>query len=74
MNRARRAMIAKASALMSQAHDILDEVKSGEEGAFDNMPESLQESERGEQMEENVYNLDEMVSTLEEMLEGLEDM
>ena len=47
MNRTRRAMIAKASALISQAHDLLDEVKSEEEEAFDNMPESFQESERG---------------------------
>ena len=65
MNKARRKEIARAIELMDEAREILEAVKDEEQEAFDNMPESLQCSERGEAMEE--YN-----STLEEFTYHLE--
>lgn len=38
--------------LISQAKDILEEVKDEEQEAFDNLPESFQYGERGDQMQE----------------------
>ena len=37
------------------------------------MPESLQGSERGEQMESIIYNLEEVLESLESACDGLED-
>ena len=75
MNKARRKEIARAIELMDEAREILEAVKDEEQEAFDNMPESLQCSERGEAMEgyigtleEVVYNLD--TDALQEIVDG----
>lgn len=66
MNKARRAALeklyVKISALRAEAEEIRDE----EQEAFDNMPESFQESERGEAAQNAIENLDALVSSLEE--------
>ena len=62
MNKARRASLQKALDLISAA-------KEEEEEAFENLPESLQESERGEAMQENFDQLEEIQGILEEVLE-----
>jgi len=54
MNKQRRNRIAEALELISQARDILEEVKDEEQESYENLPESLQYGERGEQMQENV--------------------
>ena len=51
MNKTRRKRLAEAAELLEQARDILEEVKDEEQEAHDNLPESLQQSERGEEME-----------------------
>ena len=43
-----------------------------EEESFDNLPESLQESERGEAMENAISNLDDAVTYLGEVIDYLE--
>lgn len=50
MNKQRRNRIAEALELISQARDILEEVKDEEQESYENLPESLQYGERGEQM------------------------
>lgn len=72
MNKARRKEIARAIELMEMAREILEEVMNEEQEAFDNMPESLQSSERGEAMEEYIYTLEEMVDNLD--TESLQDI
>lgn len=52
MNKIRRKRLAEAIDLISQAKDILEEVKDEEQEAYDNLPESFQYGERGEQMQE----------------------
>lgn len=58
MNKARRKDIARAIELMEQAYGILETVVGEEQEAFDNLPESLQSSERGETMEMYIYNIE----------------
>ena len=75
MNKARRKEIEKAIALIEQAREILEAVAEEEQEAFDNMPEGLQSSERGEYMEECIYNIEEVVEaldidTLQEIVDG----
>lgn len=58
MNAARRKEIERAIDLLYQAKEIIENVRDDEQDAYDNMPESLQYSERGERMSENVDALD----------------
>ena len=72
MNKIRRkninTLIERLEELRSDAELILDE----EQEAFDNLPESLQEAERGELMQESIEALEEAISSLEEALENFE--
>lgn len=54
MNKQRRKQIAAAIELIEQAQAILEEVIAEEQEAFDNLPEGIQASERGELMEEYI--------------------
>lgn len=61
--------------------DSLEEIKSNietmmeeEQDKLDNMPESLQESERGEAMQEAIENLESASSSLEEAIGYLEEI
>ena len=68
MNKQRRKRIEEAVTLIEQAKDIIEEV-SGDEEAFENLPESLQYGERGEAMQTAVGSLEEAVDSLEEAAE-----
>lgn len=73
MNNARRKAIA---AIIKKLEDLAEEIeflKDEEQEAFDNLPESLQSSERGEAMESAAYNLDEAWEGLQSVIETLEE-
>ena len=63
MNNARRFKIQKAI-------DLLDEVITDEQDAHDNLPESLQDSTKGEKMDEDLDSLQEAKDSLEGVLAG----
>lgn len=48
--------------------DALDEVITDEQDAYDNMPENLQESEKGEATEDGLESLKDAKESLEEIL------
>ena len=61
--------------------DSLDEIRSNietmmeeEQEKLDNMPESLQESERGEAMQEAIDNLESAASSLEEAIDYINEI
>lgn len=61
--------------------DSLEEIKSNieimmeeETGKLDNMPEGLQESERGDAMQEAISNLESAASSLEEAIDYLNEI
>lgn len=60
MNNIRRKSVKEALNLIEKAREILEEVKDEEQEAYDNLPESLQCGERGEQMQENIDNIDDI--------------
>lgn len=76
MNKLRRKQIAAAIELIERAYEILYQVREDEQEAFDNLPEGLQCSERGEAMEEIIDNLEEyldaldIVDELQEIVDG----
>jgi len=72
MNNERRKEIAKAVDLLvkakvqyEEAAAILDSCKDEEEEAFENLPEGLQSSDRGETMEQNVEYLQTAIDELD---------
>lgn len=74
MNKLRRRQLRAALDLLDEARSILETVQEDEQEAFDNMPESLQSSERGEAMEETISNLEDAVSSLEKIGETFEEV
>lgn len=70
MNNERRARI---NAIISQLQEINNEIESirdDEQDAFDDMPEGLQQSERGERAQEAISNLE--YATLDDVISYLE--
>ena len=71
MNKARRKMIQKA---IGDIQDVLQDVLYDEQEAFDNMPENLQESERGQISQEAQDNLESAIEALEDAISYLEEI
>ena len=74
MNKARRKKIEEIREAISSLYDDLESVKIDEEDAFDNLPESLQESDRGESMQDAIDHLDSACDMLQEAIDELEDI
>lgn len=64
MNKQRRQQIKDAIALIEEARAMLECVMEEEQEAFDNLPESFQYSERGEQMEENISIIEDFLDNI----------
>lgn len=54
MNKIRRKQLQEASELIAKAQGIIESVKDDEQEAHDNLPESIQYGEKGQQMEESL--------------------
>ena len=52
--------------LIAKAQEILEAVKDEEQEAHDNLPESIQYGERGEEMEGYIEMMDESIGYLED--------
>ncbi len=72
MNKQRRKSIGEVISKLEELREELDGIMSDEQEAFDNLPESLQESDRGNAMQEAIDNLDYAMSSFEEAIEYLE--
>lgn len=74
MNKLRRKQLQAAADLLEEARAIIESVREEEQEAFDNMPEGLQYSERGETMETNIGTMDESLDTISDMIESLTEI
>lgn len=72
MNKQRRMEIKNIIAELENIKTKLDNVFSEEQYAFDNMPENLQYSMRGEESQEAIDYMSEAVSNIEEAIDQLE--
>ena len=75
MNKSRRQWLANVISQLEEKRDELWSIYEDEEQAYDNLPEGIQESERGETMQDNMgiiedaYNdLDNLISNLNELI------
>lgn len=64
MNKARRKELDRARVLIEQAEE--------EQEAFDNLPESFQEGEKGQRMEEIISYMDDATSACEDIIGNLD--
>ena len=74
MNKARRKALER---IMSELDDIqwqIEHIRREEQDAFDNLPESIQSSERREEMEGYAYNLEEIYEGLQEQIDMIYDI
>ena len=60
--------------MLEEAQEIIEWARDDEQEAFDNLPEGLQVSERGERMEENVDNLDNAASGFEDIIDYINEV
>lgn len=73
MNNARRKRISKIADALNELKDQIDELHSAEEEVLDNIPESLQGTERYEIAENAVDMLESASSGLEDVISFLGD-
>ena len=74
MNNTRRKELRRISDAISDLAADLEAVIGDEQEAFDNLPESLQGSERGETMEEFIDTMSDAQSQLEDAAGALMDI
>ncbi len=74
MNKARRQALTSTYELISQIRTIVELVHDDEEEAYENMPESLKYSDRGEQMSSNVYELDNLLYEIDAIEESIDNI
>lgn len=74
MNKERRKKLACVINKLQDNASILMAIQEEEQMAFDNLPEGLQTSEKGEKMEEAASQLEEAVSQIEDIVQNLEEL
>lgn len=52
----------------------IEEIKEQEEGCYDALPEGIQDSDRGCDMQENIDSLDEIIDTLDTINDEMDDV
>lgn len=72
MNKARRKKLQELLEQLVTIKDELDMVQEEEQEAFDNLPESLQYSERGQQMEQAIENMSSACDYLDDVISCIE--
>ena len=68
MNKQDRKVLEEAINDIENAKNLVEEILDNEQSKFDNMPEGLQVSEKGQKMEENISSLDDARNLLQEAI------
>lgn len=71
MNKARRKKLEEVISTLEDMRDELTHLHNEERDAFDNLPDSLQYSEKGEEMEECADALEENTDSLDDVINNL---
>ena len=72
MNKTQRNQIEKWIDSLTEIKEGVESMIEEENEKYENMPENLQDSERGEKMYEGIENLESASSSLEEAIDSLE--
>ena len=71
MNKARRMRLIAVQSKLSDLKAEIEQICDEEQEAYDNLPEGLQDSERGVSMESAIEELDDAASDLEGVIDTL---
>lgn len=74
MNKERRNRLEEAKEKIAEILCTIEEVRDEEEAAYDNLPESILNGERGELMCNNVYELEEICDSLESLSNDIDKL
>ena len=74
MNKQNRKDIEKLIEKLDEVKTDLEFMQEDEESKYDNLPEGIQDSERGEAMQEAIENLESAVSSIEEAIDYLNEI
>lgn len=69
MNKARRDVLYKIVDTLDEKKKELDNILDEEQNCYDNLPEGLIDSERGEAMSDNCDDLENAIDSLEEVID-----
>ena len=73
MNARRRKELGRLNGEIEMIIADLEELRDQEQEAFDNLPESLQYSEKGEKMEEVINYLDDAIVSIEDTISNIQE-
>ncbi len=74
MNKARRKAIEEIIDQLGTLKEQIESVCEEEQEAYDNLPESIQYSERGEAMSEMTTDLEDAASSIDDVMSTLQDI
>lgn len=74
MNKKRRSQIKEVYAVIKDMRHQLEELLNEETDGYNNMPENLQGTEKGEESEEAQDNMSDAIECLDEALESLDEV
>ena len=74
MNKQRRKDIDRLKNLINTLKDDPENILNDEQDYFDNMPENLQGSLRGEESEDAISNMEDAIENLSDAIESLEEV
>ena len=74
MNKLRRIEISKVIDSLKDIVESIEMIAESEQWSFDNLPEGLQCSERGETMEQNAEDLENIRDTIEQATDDLAEI
>lgn len=72
MNKQRRAKLSDANMLLSKAVTIVEFARDEEQDSFDNLPENLQDGDRGEAMEEAIEELQTAIDSINDAMNHID--
>ena len=71
MKKARRISITIIADSLQALKSDVESIQSVEQDAYDNLPESIQDGERGDRMQEAIDNLDDALNLIDEAVTSL---
>ena len=74
MNAERRKKLKNVIDNLNAALSSIEEIKDEEQDSYDNLPEGIQDGERGDQMQENIDNLDTAYNDLDDVITELQEV
>lgn len=74
MNKARRKRISDAIEKLEKIMAEFEDIRDDEQDCFDNLPESLQYSERGETMEDAIDVLDTVLDNINDAIDAAREL